>query len=282
MDIKKHYNYYEHIIEALKKTGGSASNEEILENVILSTGITEEETEVLHSGGPRTEIDHQIAWAKTYLKHAGYVNNSSRGVWSLTEKGSKEELASYDEITAIARKKGKGKGHRRKKTSKEELSLSIDENKSDEDWINKLIDKLKEISAEGFERLCQRIFREKGFVKVQVTNKGSDGGIDGIGTLKISLLSFKVFFQCKRWKGSVGAKEIRDFRGAMSGRADKGIFLTTSNFTSKAKKEATRDGAEPVELIDGVEICNLLKELQLGVTTKKIVKINLDWFNEYS
>ena len=138
-----------------------------------------------------------------------------------------------------------------------------------------------EISAGGFERLCQRIFREKGFVKVEVTGKSGDGGIDGIGTLKLSLLSFNVFFQCKRWKGSVGAGHIRDFRGAMSGRADKGIFLTTANFTSAAKKEAARDGAEPIELIDGVEICNLLKELQLGVTTQEIVVVNFDWFNEY-
>lgn len=280
MDIKKHFNYYDHVIEALKKTGGSATNEEILEKVILSTGITEEETAILHSGGPNTVIEYQIGWAKTYLKHAGYVNNSSRGVWSLTEKGSNEKLASKDEITAIGREKGKGS--RRKKTSKEELSLSIDDNKSDENWKNELIDKLKEISADGFEKLCQRIFREKGFVKVEVTGKSGDGGIDGMGTLKLSLLSFKVFFQCKRWKGSVGAKEIRDFRGAMSGRADKGLFLTTSNFTSGAKKEASRDGAVPIELIDGVEICNLLKELQLGVTTQEIVVVNFNWFNDYS
>ena len=137
------------------------------------------------------------------------------------------------------------------------------------------------ISPEGFERLCQRIFREKGFSKVEVTGRSGDNGIDGVGILKISLISFKVIFQCKRWKGNVSSGAIRDFRGAMSGIAEKGIFMTTSNFTSSAKSEASKPGAAPIELIDGKEICNLLKELNLGVGSKNIVEIDEKFFDEF-
>lgn len=134
---------------------------------------------------------------------------------------------------------------------------------------------------DAFERLCQRILRSSGFIKVQVTGKKGDGGIDGIGVLRIALLSFQVFFQCKRYSGSVGPKEIRDFRGAMVGRTDKGLFITTGTFTSEAEKEATRDGAPALDLIDGEQLCTLLKDLKLGVETKTIEVVEIDdfWFN---
>lgn len=148
-------------------------------------------------------------------------------------------------------------------------------------WIGKLLSILQEIPPDVFERLCQRILRESGFIKVEVTGRKGDGGIDGIGVLKIALLSFQVFFQCKRYVGSVGASEIRDFRGAMVGRTDKGLFMTTGTFTSSAKKEATRDGAPALDLIDGEQLCKILKDLKLGVDTKtiEVVEIKESWFN---
>ena len=140
---------------------------------------------------------------------------------------------------------------------------------------------LQQIPPDSFERLCQRILRESGFIKVEVTGRKGDGGIDGIGVLKIALLSFQVFFQCKRYTGSVGPSEIRDFRGAMVGRTDKGLFLTTGTFTSSAKQEATRDGAPVLDLIDGEQLCQILKDLNLGVETKmiEVVEIDQNWFN---
>ncbi len=140
---------------------------------------------------------------------------------------------------------------------------------------------LQKVPPDAFERLCQRLLRESGFVKVEVTGKKGDGGIDGIGVLKIALLSFQVFFQCKRYAGSVGASEIRDFRGAMVGRTDKGLYITTGTFTSTAKKEATRDGAPALDLIDGEQLCRILKDLNIGVETKtiEVVEIHESWFN---
>jgi len=136
------------------------------------------------------------------------------------------------------------------------------------------------MTADGFERLCQRILRESGFLKVEVTGRSGDGGIDGVGVLRVALLSFQVYFQCKKWKGNVRAKDIRDFRGAMVGRTDKGLFITTGSYTPDAQKEATRDGAPAIDLIDGEQLCELLKNLKLGVTTKMVEEVSVepDWF----
>lgn len=277
MDITKHYNYYEFVIKALKELGGSGRNEEILDRIILLAKLNDKEIEKLHSGGPRTVVDYQVAWAKTYLKKNGYIESSGRSIWNLTEKAYSEKLASNEEINSFARNLDKEKN----KITNPELINNEDNNIDTDDWIEDLTKKLLSISPIGFERLCQRLFREKGFIKVDVTGKSGDGGIDGIGVLKLSLVSFKVLFQCKRYKGSVGSSDIRDFRGAMSGIADKGVFLTTGHFTSGAKTEASRAGAEPIELIDGVEICNLLKELNLGIKTKEIIVVDNEWFKEF-
>ena len=120
--------------------------------------------------------------------------------------------------------------------------------------------------------------REAGFINTQVTGKGGDGGIDGTGTYRVSLISFTVYFQCKRVKGSVSPSVVRDFRGAMTGRGDKGLLLTTGTFSADAKKEATRDGAPPIDLVDGDALCDLLKQYQLGVQTsrREVEEVQLD------
>jgi len=137
-------------------------------------------------------------------------------------------------------------------------------------WQDRLLECLLRMKPAAFERLCQRILRESGFIKVEVTGRSGDGGIDGIGVLRLNLLSFHVFFQCKRWKGSVGASVIRDFRGAMVGRADKGLVMTTGTFSTDARREATRDGAPAIDLVDGETLCELLKGLKIGVSIRKV------------
>ena len=139
---------------------------------------------------------------------------------------------------------------------------------------------LRTLDPSAFERLCQRLLRESGFVEVNVTGRTGDGGIDGTGILQVSLVSFHVLFQCKRYAGSVGAGAVRDFRGAMVGRTDKGLLITTGSFTPDAKREATRDGAPPIELIDGVGLCEHLKARSLGVETKMVEEVSVlpQWF----
>jgi len=143
-------------------------------------------------------------------------------------------------------------------------------------WRDTLLAELRKMEANAFERLAQRVLREAGFIKVEVTGRSGDGGIDGIGVLRLNLLSFHVLFQCKRYSGSVAAREIRDFRGAMVGRSDKGLFITTGTFTADAKREATRDGAPAIELTDGDLLCDLLRQLRLGVKIEMVVRVPVD------
>jgi restriction system protein len=135
----------------------------------------------------------------------------------------------------------------------------------------------------AFERLVQRLLRESGFIQVEVTGRSGDGGIDGKGIMRLGgLLSFHVIFQCKRYRGAVTAAQVRDFRGAMVGRADKGLLITTGNFTKDAMREATRDGAPAIDLVDNDQLVEKLKELSLGIHTKKIeveqVTVDSAWF----
>ncbi len=135
----------------------------------------------------------------------------------------------------------------------------------------------------AFERLCQRLLRESGFVEVRVTGRSGDGGIDGVGRVKIGgLLGFPIVFQCKRYQGSVSSNLVREFRGAMMGRSERGLIITTGTFTRDARQEATRDGVPPIDLLDGEELTEKLKELQLGISIKMIEEIAVisQWFQE--
>lgn len=134
-----------------------------------------------------------------------------------------------------------------------------------EDWRDELLNALKAMPSDAFERLAQRLLREAGFLNVTVMGKSGDGGIDGVGIFRYGLVSWTVWFQCKRYKGSVGSSDVRDFRGAMSGRGEKGLLITTGNFTAAAKDEANRDGAPSVDLVDGVRLCDLLRDYSFGV-----------------
>lgn len=148
-------------------------------------------------------------------------------------------------------------------------------------WRDTVIQILREFYPDAFERLCTRLLRESGFIEVEVTGKSGDGGIDGRGIIRVGgLISFNVLFQSKRYQENVGASVVRDFRGAMIGRADKGLIITTAGFTRDAKKEATRDGAPPIDLIDGYLLAEKLKELKLGITTELVEAVDVDkgWF----
>ncbi len=144
----------------------------------------------------------------------------------------------------------------------------IEADEAEAKWKADLLDLLLDLPSDAFERLCQRLLREAGFISVRVTGRSGDGGIDGMGVYRMALVSFPVFFQAKRYRGSVRPGTVRDFRGAMSGRGDKGLLIITGTFTADAKQEATRDGAPPIDTIDGYRLCELLKEYSLGVATR--------------
>lgn len=267
------------LIQALKELGGSATIEELNSKTAEIAGLTDEQMEVLHNPaeGGRTEVEYRLAWSRTWLKRYGLLENSSRGVWSLTAKGNQVDKVDEREVVRVVRDQIK-KGQDTKKNIEVE-----DDELPENNWRDELWDTIIKISPAAFERLTQRILRESGFIQVEVTGRSGDGGIDGKGIVRLGgLLGFHVIFQCKKWQGSVSSKEIRDFRGAMVGRADKGLFITTGTFTKDAVREATRDGAPPIDLIDGEQFLDKLKELGLGVNVKRVeveeISINHDWF----
>lgn len=281
-------------LQALHELGGSGRNQEINDCTAAIIGLSEAQLNVLHSGGPMSEFEYRMQWARTYLGRLGAVENSSRGVWSVTDKGqslTEEDALSFEtEVRAIYAQQR----IERAKNQIEEGSTAAGEDSGSStgegffnvvaaeasNWREQLLSVLQQLDPAVFERLTQRILRESGFTSVEVTGRSGDGGIDGVGVLRVSLISFKVFFQCKRYKGSVGAPAIRDFRGAMSGRTDKGLFVTTGSFTTEAKREAERDGAQVIDLIDGDGLCTLLKELSLGVATQMVEQstVTPKWF----
>jgi restriction system protein len=270
---------------ALKSLGGSATNEELLTKVVGIMNLSPEVQAIPHTDGRETKVGYNLAWAKTYMKKVGFMDNSTRGVWTLTLDG---EACTEEEIRAVPAKVRKMdlESRRAQPPSGDVVEPEVinGEVVSSRElyWKDRLLDTLKALSPDAFERLAQRLLREAGFIKVEVTGKSGDGGIDGIGVLRVNLLSFQVLFQCKRYQGSVGASAIRDFRGAMVGRSDKGLMITTGTFTPDAKKEATRDGAPAIDLIDGDQLCDLLRQLKLGVRTELVEKMTVDgeWFEK--
>ena len=289
-DIKvpQHFRFIIPIIEVLNELGGSGKAGEVIDLVIEKLKIPEEEVaETIKSGASR--IKNQIQWARLLLAKLGYLDSSERGVWALTEKGMKANLTDQDLLDIHDMRKKLVKQYRKDKpeTVNEQLSETDEtdiehEVIQDVDYKITLLEKLKTLPANGFERICQRLLRESGFEQVTVTGRSGDGGIDGIGLLQVNpFVSFKVIFQCKRYQGSVSPSQIRDFRGAMLGRADKGIFMTTGTFTSDAKKEARRDGVPPIELVDGEKLVEMFELVELGLKPVKTYEIDEKFFDEF-
>jgi restriction system protein len=270
-------------VTALIELGGSGTVDEINSKVYEIAKLSDAILQLPHGEeGNISEVDYRLAWSRTYLKKYGLLENSSRAVWALLKANIDVSKLDYNQIVKFVREESK-LSQPNTKILKEDLTPNgiaeyVD---NTEEWKEILLNLLYNISPAAFERLAQRLLRESGFFQVDVTGKSGDGGIDGKGIVRVSgLLSFHVIFQCKRYRGSVTPSQIRDFRGAMQGRADKGLVITTGKFTREAVKEATRDGAPPIDLIDGELLCDKLKELKLGVETvlTENVNINNDWY----
>jgi len=273
------------ILYSLKNLGGSGTIEEINNEVFCILNLSDEILNVLHGNTSNSEVEYRSGWSRTYLKKYGLIENSARGVWSLASTSINLDDIDPKEIVRVV--KGKASNGNTKEDfanidNVNEMVASV-EHLEEIAWHQRLHNVLLSLSPDAFERLIQRLLRESGFIQVQVTGKSGDGGIDGVGIARINgFLSFHVLFQCKRYQGSVSSSQIRDFRGAMQGRTDKGLVVTTGTFTRDAVKEATRDGAPPIDLIDGEQLVHRLKDLNLGVNIKMIesVEVDLDWFSK--
>ena len=279
MAVPKFDDMFNPVIKALHELGGSASISEIDEKVSEILNLSEEDQNDIHRGNT-TKVGYRCAWARNYLKRYGIVESSERGVWRLTTKGLNTQTVVKEDVKKFVR-------------ALNNTNISIDElasegqepNSSQSTWQENLITEIYNLSPKAFEQLSQRLLREAGFIQVEVTGRSGDGGIDGKGILRLNgFLSFRILFQCKRYVGSVPSKEIRDFRGAIDGRAEKGLFITTGTFTRDAKAEAIREGATPIDLIDGNLFAEKMKELKLGVITKieEDVQVDKTFFKDFT
>jgi restriction system protein len=274
MSVPKYDDLFSPTLEALHQLGGSGRNDEIEQKIAENMSLSDKEVNEIHRGN-RTKLSYRAAWARNYLKRLGLLENSQRGVWSLTPEGLHTKSVNKEEVNQRVRRMDQngiqGTG--------EDLK-DIEELK----WEEELLDVVKQIEPSAFERLCQRLLRESGFVEVTVEGKSGDGGIDGRGIYKIGgLISIRVIFQAKRYSGSVSSQQIREFKGTMTGRAEKGVFITTGTFTRDAKSEATRDGSTPIDLVDGRALADLLKQLRLGVKVEmeEVVSVDKNWYQNF-
>lgn len=275
------------LLQALRDLGGSASPREALDRIAQIEKVPESlRNEILKSGQER--FYNQVHWARQYLVWEGLIESGRRGVWSLTLAG-KNVVLSPDEARQIflrqvqrQAKLRKPLGETQSQTRKNDETPADTPQADQDSSLQGFLEVVKALTPSGFERLCMRLLREAGFERVQVTGRSNDGGIDGVGVLQLNdLMSFNVVFQCKKWENAVPPKEIRDLRGAMDGRSDKGIFLTTSTYSSNARAEAERPGAVPIELVDGEKLFEMFKRYELGLKPRTVYDIDVAFFEQF-
>lgn len=278
--LPKYDDLFSHTLKALVTLGGSGSVEEIDDAMVAALGATQAQLAVLYPKSGAPVLPDRMSWARSFLKLPSFVANPRRGVWVLTENGRAATDKSNAELKQIVNAAYKASLAAKKAAQPAQEGNHMPEAATEGavGWTEQVLQRVQDILPAAFERLCQRLLRESGFTRVEISGKPGDGGVDGAGVLRMNLISFHVLFQCKRWKGSVGAEVVRNFRGAMQGRADKGLIITTGSFTKEARNEATRDGAPAIDLIDGEAFCILLKELGLGVRveTRTVEDIVID------
>lgn len=268
------------LLDALRDLGYSGKPKEVTNKIAENERLDDKTLEsTLKSGINRFE--NQVAWARQYLTWEGLLDSTTRGTWTLTEKG-KSTYLDYDQAHALFLKwveihqkarKNKTKVADLPEEEQEEVDMNVEAN---------LLDVLQSLSPSGFENVCKELLREHGFENVIVTGRSHDGGIDGYGMLEINpFVSFKVLFQCKRYKGTVSRAQIGDFRNAVMGRGDKGIMLTTGTFSKDADREASRDGVLAIELIDGEKLVKMFEKVELGVKPKVIYEVVPQYFEKF-
>lgn len=276
----KFVRFFGPTLQALVDLGGSGRAAEVVDRVAVTLKLSEADLAETTANG-ESRFRNQVAWARFYLAKFGCIDSSRRGVWSLTDKGRgavpmshAQALAAFEAVREQFVDPPKPGGKPAPLPPPDEPPAS---------YRTQLSEKLRALTPSGFERFAQRLLREAGFEQVTVTGKSGDGGIDGIGILQVNpLVSFKVLFQCKRYTGTsvVTPSHVRDFRGSMTGRADKGIIISTGTFTPDARKEATRDGAPPIELIDGEKLIDMCQELELGLKARQTFELDDTVFAE--
>jgi restriction system protein len=292
-------SYFNPVLDALRALGASAKPREVFDWIIESKNVPDSVLTATNKNGG-SKFENQVAWARFYLAKAGFIDTGKHGIWSLTESGRKAHLTHQEALEVFRsvqikfpKKVETDPNHRVELSVGSDEVVDVDATDTDvpdtneflnqEDIETSLVEKLRGMTDKGFEEFCARLLREFGLENVRVIGKSGDDGIDGVGELLINrFVRSKVMFQCKRYTHSVSPKEIRDFRGAIQGRAERGIFLTTGTYTKNAKQEATRENTTPIELVDLSDLIQLIIEKNLGVNERRALEIDSNFFAQFS
>ena len=273
--------YINPVLKTLQANGGAGNSSNLVEQIIEDLNITDEELEEVTSNG-QSRIRNQIQWARFYLFKAGIIDNSQRGIWRLTNEGLEKSLSDDDVYLLFKGVQESVKKSPTEKPKKIELKFE-DSATEDEEHSIGLLNLIQSLPASGFEKLCKRLLTEIGINDITITGGSGDQGIDGKGIVKLNdVVSLNIVFQCKRYKETVSPHHVRDFRGAMQGRGEKGLIITTGRFTKEAKNEANRDGVTPIELIDGDRLVELFEKHNLGLKPVVVFEIDFEFFKSFS
>lgn len=293
IEIPSVKDFYDPVLRALHDLGGEGSNEAIDTAIIESFKLSPEQVAKTY-GSPNSRnkpiCADRIGWASSHLKIAGLIEQPRRKVWQLTAQGRVTQTVAKS-VVRQAMNESKIKRAKEQAAIVQELppqqshlsAVSLEDLLATyTSWRDQLLEQLHEMTVSQLERFFLRIFKSEGIDTVDVLGTIGSAEIEGTMTSE-GFLTFRVAFQFMRGNRQVSAREVEDFRrrARVSG-SDKGLLITTGTFTQEATRESERRSPPKIELIDGKQLIDKLKELGLGVSTKRVVveqvDIDLDWF----
>jgi restriction system protein len=278
------------VLDALRDLGGSAKPREIAGRIGENLNIPEETLNARYEKSGQLKFPNQIAWARQYLVWEELLDSSRHGVWALTPKGwstrldEKQSREIFLKWVKIFQELRENKNSTEGETEKVVKALESTEPEEGQAVVKPtLIEVLQSISPVGFEHLCGRLLKEYNFENVEITQRSNDGGIDGYATLKLNpFVSLSVFFQCKRYQGTVPTEKVQAFIGVMETNrrsVEKGLMITTGSFAKNAIE--IEKANIKLELIDGEKLVEMFEKVELGVVPKTIYEPNMTFFEQY-
>jgi restriction system protein len=280
------------VLDALRALGGSAKPREITQWIGENFNIPEKILNERYEKSGVLKFQNQLAWARQYLVWEELLASSKHGVWTLSKKGWETKL---NEIEAheiflkwvkVFQELREGNTSNTVENETEKVIKVIERTEpenSKNELLPPLIEVLQNLSPTGFERLCGRLLEEFDFENIEITQRSHDGGIDGYATLKLNpFVNLSVYFQCKRYKGSVPTEKVQAFIGVMETNkrsVEKGLLITTGSF-AKAALDIEKTNIK-LELIDGKKLVSMFEKVELGVNPKTIFEPDMTFFEQF-
>jgi len=251
------------LLQEIEAAGGEAKPSELYDKVATHfLQLTPSDQTAKHRRSGLLIWANRVAWARQHLVNKGEIDASVYGIWKITARGrvrlgkgvvlpsapKPPPLSTIGELLDIERQQARAQLH--------ELLMNL--------------------HPQQFEEFAAKLLESVGFTDVEVTNYIGDGGIDGYGNLEMGVVQVKAAFQVKRWQQNVSRPNIDQFRGAIQGKFDQGIYITTSDFSDEAKKVSSVAGAVPIVLINGDRVVDIMLEKGLGVRQEPLTVTRID------